>query len=121
MRIIRYASMFKKHKKNLFRKYPQAKEKILNSYQKVLVLLAQDLPLPDSYKAHIVDKENRIWELHLVSYSSDYLLLYKKCIEGSIKILQIYAITDHRGMNKILHSSVEDELLEDFEISYEEE
>ena len=111
MRIIRYDAKYKRYKKRFLKKKKKKKDKILSSYKDVLKYLLLDLPIPTSYKPYIVDKENRIWELHLVSYSSDYLLLYKKYIEASEKILYIYALTDHTGMNKILHGYVEEDLL----------
>lgn len=99
---------FDKYTEKCKKKYRHIKgyiSKIKADYIFVVNLLEQDLPIPDRFKDHKVDTDsfgNHIRELHLVSYNSDCLLVYKKYDN----ILYQYAITDHNGMNKILHGSV---------------
>ena len=106
MRELVYSSSYKRYTKALLKKYSRYSSKIKSDLIVAVSLLRSNQPLPDRYKAHKVYKNT--WELHLVSYSSDYLLLYEK--QGS-DILYLYAVTDHNGMNKILHGRVEEDLL----------
>ena len=110
MRVFVRSSSYKKYAKALLKKYSKYSSKIKQDLKLALILLSSDQTLSDRYKAHKVSKS--IWEIHLVSYSSDYLLLYEK---KDTSILYLYALTDHNGMNKFLHGSVIDDLL------YEEE
>lgn len=111
---ILYASSYKKYRKRLYNKYSAYKDKIEKDFKVVVECLFYGLPLDDRYKAHkLVDD---IWELHLVSYSSDFLLIYSFKHEDNKRILCIHAITDHDGMSKYLKSSLIDssELLDDY-------
>lgn len=97
------------------------KKKVEKDFEIVTELLENGKPIPDRYKNHPVadDAEGTYWELHLVSYNSNCLLVYKlydDYIDNKlVKIIKYCAITDHEGMNKIIHGFTEDDLLLDEE------
>lgn len=98
------------------------RKKVEKDFEVVTELLEQGKPIPDRYKNHPVadDSEGTYWELHLVSYNSNCLLVYKLYdlfIDNKlVKMIRYYAITDHEGMNKIIHGFTEDNLLLDEDV-----
>lgn len=102
-RSIALAPCYNRYTKALYKKFQYIKnynKKIDEDYQKVLPYLLNDIEVPDEYKAHKI--VNDIWELHLVSKSSDCLLVYAKRQIEDIPVLYIYAITDHDGLDKLV-------------------
>lgn len=119
-KIPKQSSSFKRKTKKYFSTLQSSyKKKVEEDFKVVTDLLEQGKPIPDRYKNHPVaeDSEGTYWELHLVSYNSDCLLVYKlydEYIDNKlVKIIKYCAITDHEGMNKIIHSFVQDNLLLD--------
>lgn len=117
-----YASSFNRKTKKYFGTIQNNyRKKVQKDFEVVTELLEQGKPIPDRYKNHPVadDVEGTFWELHLVSYNSNCLLVYKLYDEYNnnvlVKKIRYYAITDHEGMNKIIHSFVQEDLLLDEE------
>ena len=106
-----YSPLYKRYVKETYRKFARFKgytSKITDSFIEATAYLIADKNLPDRFKAHKIKRD--IWELHLVSYNSDCLLVYAKRKIEDIPVLYIYAITDHDGLDRIvkLTSSMED-------------
>ena len=114
IRTIERGTMFDRYTDKCYKKYQNRKNdirKIDKDLDFVTNLLKQDLPIPPRFKDHKVADNSefgtQIRELHLISYGSDCLLVYTKYTNKlGIPMLYYYAITDHDGMNKILHGSV---------------
>lgn len=108
IREVKWSAFFDSYTSKHYDKYRHIKKyvkKIDKDAEFVINLLKQDKPIPPRFKNHKVDEDsegNDIRELHLVARGSDTLLIYKKYAN----ILYLYAITDHKGLNKILHGSV---------------
>lgn len=116
-----YAPSYNKYMVKAYKKFSGIKgytTRITDSFKAVLPYLLNDLDVPDEYKAHKI--VNDIWELHLVSRSSDCLLVYaKRQIEG-VPVLYIYAITDHDGLSKLVKLHGECELIAEGEKAWRE-
>lgn len=108
MRDIKYDPKYKSYTADFREKHRHIKnyiKRLDKDFEKVSALLANDQPIPPKYKNHKVGEDefgNHIRDIHLVARGSDCILLYKKYDNT----LYFYAITDHDGMNKILHGSV---------------
>lgn len=114
LREIEYGSKYTKYTNNIYKKYQNRKSDIKQldeDFDLVIDLLREDKPIPKRFKDHKVANNSafgtQIRELHLISYGSNCLLVYTKYINDlGTHILHLYAITDHDGMNKILHGSI---------------
>lgn len=120
MRHIEKSSRFEDSLSDTIKKYRHNKKqvkKINDDLELVINLLKQDLPIPKRFKDHKVGDDGNIpiRELHLISYGSNCLLMYEKYSIANKKVLFLIVVTDHEGMNKIIHSFVQDDLLLDEE------
>ena len=120
MRHIEKSSRFESSLSDTIEKYRHNKKqvkKINDDLETVINLLKQDLPIPKRFKDHKVGDDGNIpiRELHLISYGSNCLLMYEKYTIKDKKILFLITVTDHKGMNHILHGFTEDDLLLDEE------
>lgn len=112
-----YAPAYKRYTAKAYKKFSGIKgytTRITDSFNAVLPYLLNDIEVPDEYKAHKI--VNDIWELHLVSKSSDCLLVYAKRQIKDIPVLYIYAITDHDGLDKLVKIHGELTNLDDYVI-----
>ena len=104
MRTTVYSNSYKKYASKLYRSVEHIrgrKAKIINDLNNVISLLENDLEIPDKYKPHKL-KNSDLWDIHLLSKTSDVLLLYKKYNDPELgPVLFIKALTDHKGLDEI--------------------
>lgn len=104
MRTVEYSTVYYRYLKRLLKSVeniPRQDQKIIKDAQNVIELLRNDKPIPDRYKPHPL-KNSDLWDIHLLSKTSDVILLYRKYDDPQLgPTLFIKAITNHEGLNSL--------------------
>ena len=104
MRTVEYSSTYARSTAKLFKSVEHIKgrkDKIIEDFNKVLKLLKSDADIPDKYKPHKL-KGTDLWDIHLLSKTSDVILLYRKYNDPDLgPMLFIKAITNHKGLDEL--------------------
>lgn len=104
MRTVEYSTVYHRYLKRLLKSVqniPNQQQKIIKDAQTVIELLRTDVAIPDRYKPHPL-KNSDLWDIHLLSKTSDVILLYKKYNDPKLgPMLFIKAITNHEGLGSL--------------------
>lgn len=83
----------------------QLGKRLSDDYDALVAIIESGEPIPEQYKEHpLKGRHAGEWEVHLLGRTSDYLIKFKKYVEGGELVYEMLSFTKHDGL---LHARLE--------------